>query len=85
MRLKITTTAGEKKTTIRIEGELMRGGVSELDKARRTVDGAFDLDLSELMRADEEGVRALKKLRSGGARLVATSPYIELLLESEEL
>ena len=48
------------------------------------MDGALVLDLSELMKADEEGIRALKKLRGGGARLVAASPYIQLLLESEK-
>ncbi len=84
MRLKITATAGETETTIKIEGELMRDGVSELDDACRSVDGAFAIDLSELMKADEEGIQALKNLRDGGARLVAVSPYIQLLLKREK-
>ena len=83
MRLKITTTAGETETMIKIEGELVSQGISDLENACRSVDGALALDLSELMKADEEGIQALKTLRDGGARLVDVSPYIELLMKTK--
>ncbi len=84
MKLKITTTATGTVTAIRIEGELRREGVSELDTACGSVDGSIGLDLSDLTTADAEGVRVLSNLLASGARLLAASPYIELLIKSEE-
>ncbi len=82
MRLKITVTASETETMITIEGELVSQGISDLENACRSVDGGLALDLSELMKADEEGIHALNILRDGGARLVGVSPYIELLMKT---
>ncbi len=61
MAFRITTSAG-KVTTLKIDGEFTREGVAELEKACASVDGPVDLDLSELVKADTEGVRALKNL-----------------------
>ena len=63
--------------------ELTGEGVAELEKAWASVDGPVDLDLSQLMAADAEGVRALKNVLGSGARLVAASLYVELLIKSE--
>ena len=84
VRLKITTTAAGTVTTIKIEGELLREGVSELDTACGSVDGPISLDLSDLATTDAEGMQALKKLLATGAQLLGASPYIKLLLESED-
>ena len=83
MAFRITTSVG-KVTTLKIDGEFAREGVAELEKACASVDGPLDLDLSELVKADAEGVRALKNLIGSGARLVAASLYMELLLKKEE-
>ncbi len=80
MRFRITKTTAEAVTTLKVDGELTREGVAELEKACASVDGPLDLDLSQLMKADAEAVQALKNLFASGARLVAASPYIELLL-----
>ena len=82
--LRITKTTAGPVTTLKVDGELTREGVSELDKACESLDGPVDLDLTQLMKADEEGVRALKNLLDTGARLVAASLYIELLLMKED-
>ncbi len=82
MALRITRTTAGTVTTLKIDGDLMREGVAELEKTCESVDGPVDLDLSELMRAEAEGIQALKNLRDGGARLLGVSPYIELLLKS---
>ena len=84
MALRITTTTAGTLTTLKIDGDLMREGVAELEKTCESVDGPVDLDLSELMRADAEGVQDLKKLLATGAQLLGASPYIKLLLESEK-
>ena len=83
MAFRITKSAG-KVTTLKFDGEFTREGVAEFEKACASVDGPLDLDLSELVKADAEGVRALKNLIGGGARLVAASLYIELLMKQEE-
>ncbi len=83
MKLRITKTTAGTVTTIRIDGELKGEGVAELEKVCASVDGPVDLDLSELMKADAEGVRVLKEVLGSGARLAAASVYIELLMKSE--
>jgi hypothetical protein len=40
------------------------------------------LDLRQLLGADAEGLRALRRQRRRGARFTGVSPYMELLLES---
>ncbi len=84
MRLRITKTTAGTVTTLKVDGELTREGVSVLEKACESLDGPVDLDLAQLTKADEEGVRALKSLLDGGARLVGASLYIKLLLTKEE-
>ncbi len=84
MRFRITTTKAGVVTTLKIDGDLTHEGVAELEKACASDDGTVDLDLSQLMKADAEAVRALKNLIGSGARLVAASPYIELLLKARE-
>ena len=83
MKLKITTTA-ETVTAIKIEGELLREGVLEFKTACESVDGPIGFDLTDLVTADAEGVRALRELLGTRARLLDASPYIKLLLESED-
>jgi hypothetical protein len=39
------------------------------------------IDLGQLTGADAGGLRALRRLRSTGARFTGTSPYVALLLE----
>lgn len=41
------------------------------------------LDLSQLVGADEAGLRALNRRAAAGIRLVGASPYIQLLLKSQ--
>ncbi len=84
MALRITKTTAGTVTAIRVDGELTGESIAELVKAYESEDGPVDLDLSQLMNADAEGVRALKNLLRSGARLVDVSLYIELLLKQEE-
>ncbi len=84
MTFRITKTTAGTVTTLKIDGELTSEGVADLEKVCASVDGPVDLDLSQLMNADEEGVRVLNNLLTSGARLVAASLYVELLLKQEE-
>jgi hypothetical protein len=67
--------------TVRIAGRLVPPATDEL---RRLSTGApaVRLDVSELVSADEEGLRVLESLREGGAELVGIPPYIDLLLQA---
>ncbi len=84
MGFRITKTEAGTVTTLRIDGDLTHEDVGELEIACASVDGPVNLDLSQLMKADAEAVRALKNLLGSGARLVAASPYMDLLLKTGE-
>ncbi len=70
MAFRITTSA-RKVTTLKIDGEFTREGIAELEKACASVDGPVDLDLSQLMKADAEGVRALKNVLRARAKITS--------------
>ena len=83
MQLRITKFKAGTVTTLKVDGELTEEGVAEIEKACASVDGQIDLDLSQLMKADAHGIRALKRILGSGARLVAASIYVELLMKTE--
>jgi len=82
--LRITKASSGSVTKIKIEGRLASNDVSELEMACQSVQGSIGLDLSDLTATDAEGVRTLKRLLAGGARLLAASPYMKALLESKD-
>jgi len=84
MTVRIETSAGEKKPTVSVAGRLEGLGVGELVRTCRSIEGELVLDLSGLRSADAEGIEAIQKLVQGGARLRGASPFIRLLLESEQ-
>ena len=84
MTVRIETSAGEKKPTVSVAGRLEGLGVGELVRTCRSIEGELVLDLSGLRSADAEGLEAIQKLVQGGARLRGASPFIRLLLESEQ-
>jgi anti-anti-sigma regulatory factor len=43
--------------------------------------GVVRIDLAQLAGVDAAGLRALRRLRGGGARLTGASPFVQLLLE----
>ena len=84
MTVRIETSAGEKKPTVSVAGRLEGLGVGEFVRTCRSIEGELVLDLSGLRSADAEGIEAIQKLVQGGARLRGASPFIRLLLESEQ-
>ena len=84
MTVRIETSAGEKKPTVSVAGRLEGLGVGELARTCRSIEGELVLDLSGLRSADAEGIEAIQKLVQGGATLRGASPFIQLLLESEQ-
>jgi len=67
-------------TVLRVEGRLCGDEVAELTRESGRVTGRLELDLAELLTADEVGLSLLRSLRESGAALTGASPFIELLL-----
>lgn len=79
MALKITTSITE-VTTVRLEGRLSGPTTKDLVRLCRELDGPLEIDLSELLYADAEGVDVLTDLQTRGAELVRARPYLSVLL-----
>jgi hypothetical protein len=80
MPLRVTVSAREDLTVIRVDGRLAGDGVAELERASRSARRPLVLDLAHLATADDAGVLALRRLAREGVHLVGTSPYMGLLL-----
>ena len=81
--IRISKTADDRQTVLKVDGRLKADDVEELTRAYRSVQGASVLDLSELQSADREGVEILRELVAMGAEIRGASPYIELLLRAK--
>lgn len=78
----ITPMAGKGGTVLRIDGRLGREGLAVLMRACEEADRPITLDLSDLRLADDAAVAALRRLESGGIRLVGASQYLALRLKA---
>ena len=69
------------ETVVRIAGRLSVVGVAQLRKACDPIEGAFVLDLSNLLFADDAGIDVIRTLGEKGAELRGASPFVQLLLD----
>ena len=81
MDIRIDLISGKSETVVRIAGRLSGVGVAQLRKACDPIEGAFVLDLSDLLFADEKGIDAIRTLGETGAEVHGPSPFIQLLLD----
>ena len=81
MTVRIDTTSEGSKAVVSVAGRLEGLGVRELLRTCRSIAGEFVLDLTGLRSADPEGIEAIQKAVSGGAKLRGVSPFIRLLLD----
>jgi anti-anti-sigma regulatory factor len=73
---------GQGATTIRIEGQLTRADLPDVEAVCDSAKPPLLLDLSGLKTADTDGIQALRSLSQTRAKLEGASPYIrQLLLE----
>jgi len=84
MTVRIETTPHRSKTRVSVAGRLEGLGVGELVRTCDCIEGELVLDLSALRSADAEGIEAIQKLTRGGVTLRGASPFIRLLLESQQ-
>jgi anti-anti-sigma regulatory factor len=80
MGFRITSSANDHGTTIRVEGRLALEGVRELERQFQLAEEPVKLELSGLTSTDDSGVRALKDMSNRGATLRGASPYVRQLL-----
>jgi hypothetical protein len=84
MTVRIEITSHRSKTVVSVAGRLEGLGVGELVKTCQPIEGELVLDLSSLHSADAEGIEAIEKLSREGVTLRGASPFIRLLLESQQ-
>ena len=70
-------------TTVKADGRLLSGDAAELLRLCEGCSAPVVLDLSDLSFTDAEGARILKSLRTHGAKLIGTRPYVAMVLEEE--
>jgi len=80
MQLRITKTTSDSATIIQVDGRLAEGSVADLERECQSAEGTLYLDLTNLLSADVDGIKAIKRLVENEARLVGESPYVRLHL-----
>ena len=80
MAFRLTVTAREDLTVIRVDGRLVGDGVTQLEHACQAARRPVVLDLTHLATADDTGVVTLRRLAGDGAHLLGITPYIAQLL-----
>ena len=81
MEIRIDITSEGPETVVHIAGRLSENAVAQLRKACDPIEGAFVLDLSNLMFLDDEGIDAIRTLGEKRAEVRGASPFVQLLLE----
>ncbi len=81
MEIRIDITSEGSDTVVHIAGRLSGAAVAQLRKACDPIEGAFVLNLSNLLFADDAGIDAIWRLGETGAEVHGASPFIQLLLD----
>ncbi len=81
MTLVIVDEVNEHEAVVALHGWLSAAEVDELDKVVVAKGPSLRIDLAQLAGVDGAGLRALRRLQGGGARLSGASPYVALLLK----
>jgi hypothetical protein len=80
--VRVTTLKDRAARTLRVEGGLDRGNVSQLVAEVGTAPTGVVLDLCCLRSADAVAMRALQELKAAGVAVEGASLYIAHLLET---
>jgi len=81
MEIRIDITSEGSETIVFIAGRLAGIAVAQLRKACDPIDGAFVLDLSNLLFADDAGIDTIRRLGEKGAEIRRASPFVQLLID----
>ena len=84
MTVRIETSTRGMKTIVSVAGRLEERVVSEFVKTCLSAESELVLDLSHLRSVDPVGIGEIQELVQGGAILRGASPFIRLLLDSQQ-
>jgi anti-anti-sigma regulatory factor len=79
--IKIDITSEGSETVVHIAGRLSGASVAQLRKACDPIEGAFVIDLSNLLFADDAGIDTIRTIGEKGAKVRGASPFVQLLLD----
>jgi hypothetical protein len=79
--LRIMVDESADAAIVSLHGWLSSAEVVEMEGVVCSQRRPVTVELSQLVGVDKVGLRALLRLRRGGTRLAAASPFIELMLE----
>ena len=82
MEIKIDVNSSGLRTVVRVAGRLCGKAAEELKKACGPIQGPLVIDLSRLLLADKDGIRAIRSMADTGAQICGASPFVQLLLDS---
>jgi anti-anti-sigma regulatory factor len=85
MTLRIFQEETDSETIIALHGRLSSAEVEDVMRLAEAHRKALRIDLGSLVGADALGLRALRRLQGGGARLSGASPFVALMLERTPL
>jgi len=85
MEIRIDITSEGPETVVHIAGRLSGIAVAQLRKACDPIEGAFVLDLSNLLFADDAGIDTIRRLGEKRAEVRSASPFIQLLIDDTPL
>jgi anti-anti-sigma regulatory factor len=80
MDIRISVIQTDSGVLLKVDGTLTAARLPLLEDTLATLNRPFTIDLSELRASDEDGIRALRRLRDAGAGLKGASPLIALRL-----
>jgi len=81
MEIRIDITSEGPETVVYIVGRLSGVAVTQLRNVCDPIEGAFILDLSNLLFADDAGIDVLHTIVEEGAEIRGASPFVQLLLD----
>lgn len=81
MEIRIDITSEGPETVVYIVGRLSGVAVAQLKKACDPIEGAFVIDLSNLLFVDDAGIDFIHTIVEEGAEIREASPFVQLLLD----
>ncbi len=84
MTIRIDYTPYGAKPVVRIAGRLTSSAVAQLRKACLPIQGAYVIDLSDLIYADDEGIDAIGEILDKGILVQGASPFVKLLIDMRQ-
>ena len=81
MEIRIDITSEGPETIVRVAGRLSGVMVAQFREACDSIEGAFVVDLSNLLFADDAGIDTISAIVDKGAEVRGVSPFIQLLLD----